>query len=106
MADKNEFGLARVQEISGHITDSLIESGKAEEIAMDVAFHMLDWHKDLLELLRYFKNPSEFTAEQVNYLLLGFLTHAPHHLVAASMLHTGSPVRDVFEIGAVESGHD
>ncbi len=102
MADKNEFGLARVQEISGHITESLIESGKAEKIAMDVAFHMLDWHKDLLELLQYFKNPSEFSAEQVDDLLMGFLTHAPSHIVAAKKLHTGMSVRDVFEIGAVE----
>ena len=103
MADKNEFGLARVQEISGHITESLIESGKAEEIAMDVAFHMLDWHDDLMKLLRYFKNPSEFTAEQVDDLLMGFLIHAPHHLAAAKKLHTGSTVTDVFGIGATDS---
>jgi hypothetical protein len=102
MAEKNEFGLAKMQVISSHIIDSLIESGKAEEVAWDVAFHMLDWHDDLIELLRYFKNPDSLTAEQVNDLLMDFLIHVPNHLAAAKVLHTCMPVTDVFEVGAVE----
>ncbi|MDF1808281.1 MAG: hypothetical protein P1U42_01145 [Phycisphaerales bacterium] len=102
MSDKEQPRLAPAMEISNFITQALSTSGKADEIAMDIAFHMTDWYEDLQELIRFYQNPSEYSAEQIDDLLMDFLIHAPHHLAAAKVLHTCAPVRDVFEIGAVE----
>ena len=102
MSDKNESGLAPALEISHFITQALSASGKADEIVMDIAFHMTDWYEDLQELIRFYQNPSKYSAEQIDNLLMDFLIHAPNHLAAAKVLHTCAPVRDVFEVGAVE----
>jgi hypothetical protein len=68
----------------------------------DIAFHMTDWLSDLRALLEVFETPESATDEKVTSTLMLFLVHAPAHIAAAAKLYTGEPVRDVFEVGAVD----
>ena len=69
--------------------------------ARDIAFHMTDWIDDLTALEAFYRNPGEFSAEDISELLLNFLLHAPDHLAAAKKLFSDLPVTDVFDVGAV-----
>lgn len=78
-----------------------LEAERSSAVARDVAFHMTDWLDDLSAYVDFCRNPSSYTPEQVNSILLAFLLHAPNHLAAASKLFADIPVTDVFGIGAV-----
>jgi hypothetical protein len=72
--------------------------------AAQAAFHLTDWIDDLRRVIELYGS-SEWNNEQAQKLLVAFVTHAPAHLAAAHRLILDSPVRDVFGIGAVESGN-
>lgn len=89
-------------EIRACIADAAItQVGLSPETARDVAFHLTDWLNDLDNFASFCEKPRDFSPEQVNGLLLAFLLHAPNHLAAAARLYTGTPVEDIFEVGAV-----
>jgi hypothetical protein len=69
----------------------------------DIAFHMTDWLHELSKLCAFFEVPDRLKPREVEELLLAFLIHAPNHVAAASKLMTGVPVRDVFDVGAVDT---
>jgi hypothetical protein len=73
-----------------------------EAVRQDIAFHMTDWLPSLEALVRVYQDPVSATEEQIRAALMEFLVHAPAHIAAAAKLLTGSPVTDVFDIGAVE----
>lgn len=89
----------------GRIWLAIVEACKTHGIrgqdAEDIAFHMTDWLADFDKLKAFFADPDSMAAEQVARDVLGVLIHMPHHLCAAAKLFTGTPVTDVFGIGAV-----
>jgi hypothetical protein len=78
------------------------ESSDPMVVATDIAFHMTDWLEDLERWDSFCREPEALSKTEINRLLVEFLVHVPNHLVAASKLHLGWPVSDVFEIGALE----
>jgi hypothetical protein len=73
--------------------------------AGDIAFHMTDWLEELSRFHAFCRAPGRRRPREVEELLLAFLIHVPSHLAAAARLMTGTPVGDVFEVGAVDCGH-
>jgi hypothetical protein len=65
---------------------------------------MTDWLDELSKLYAFFQAPDRLKPQEVEDLLLAFLIHAPNHVAAASKLMTGTPITDVFDVGAVEAG--
>lgn len=85
---------------------ALSEGDLSAPAAKDVAFHMTDWLDDLANYVKFCQDPASHADEQVNALLLALLLHAPNHLAAAAKLYADFPVRDIFEVGAVEVRDD
>lgn len=79
-----------------------LEKDYDEATRHDIAFHMTDWLPDLRALLRIYQDPVSATDELIASTLMTFLVHAPAHIAAAAKLFTGSPVEDLFGVGAVE----
>ncbi|NEO85751.1 MAG: hypothetical protein F6J87_16090 [Spirulina sp. SIO3F2] len=75
--------------------------GSAENLR-DIAFHMTDWLSDLKEWVKFCQNPAALSDDEVIDVLIGFLCHVPEHVAAAAKLSIDQPVRDIFDIGAVE----
>lgn len=73
----------------------------SESIASEVAFHMTDWLNELEEFHNFCHSPGALSSEELSGLLTNFLVHVPSHVAAAGKLYTGSPVTDVFKVGAV-----
>src|SRR5690554_5196467 len=93
---------SREQQLAERIADALHHGrflSKAE--AKEAAFHLTDWLTDLAELDELLNSPTQ-DAEGLQKALLAFTSHAPAHLAAAHWIVMGSPVTDVFEIGAVK----
>jgi hypothetical protein len=82
---------------------AISEGELAASVAKDVAFHMTDWLNDLSNYVKFCQAPATHTDEQVDSLLLALLQHAPNHLAAAAKLYADYPVKDIFDVGAVES---
>ena len=72
----------------------------------DAAFHMTDWLNDLKDWNSFCEKPESLTNEEVQDLLMGFLTHVPNHVAAAGKLVTGIPVTDIFDVGATVEDED
>jgi hypothetical protein len=72
-----------------------------KEIVDHIAFHMVDWSGDLGFLAALFLWPKRFTKEEISIGFYTFLQHAPDHLAAAAKLF-GTPVTDVFNLGALD----
>jgi len=87
------------QEVWTRIEESALARGLSETEAFDVAFHMLDWHNDLADLISFMKHPKSLTIEELEEMLAGFLIHAPNHIAAAAKLYTGYGIKDIFEAG-------
>ena len=66
----------------------------------DVIFHMTDWLEDLYNWSEFCANPNEYSPEELQKMLIKFLSHVPAHVAAACKLVTSLPVSDVFGIGA------
>jgi len=82
---------------------ALKEMGLTPEIARDVAFHMTDWLDDLHRYVKFCEAPETLTPEELDDLLLRFLSHVPNHLAAAAKLYADFPVADIFRVGATGS---
>lgn len=67
---------------------------------------MTDWLSDLKEWSEFCHNPSALSDDEVLDLLTGFLCHVPGHVAAAAKLTIDQPVRDIFDVGAVEILND
>lgn len=80
------------------------EAELSHQAAQDVAFHMTDWLADLEAFVQSCQRPEDFSAGQVDQLLLKFLVHVPNHLAAAAKLYADFPVTDIFAVGAVSHG--
>lgn len=81
---------------------ALLHDGHLHEAAADeAAFHLADWIGDLVEFNEMLVDPN-FDPEAAYGVILAFLAHAPHHLVAAAKIVYGYPTTDVFELGAVK----
>ncbi|MCA9303885.1 MAG: hypothetical protein KC996_07175 [Phycisphaerales bacterium] len=89
--------------VQRRLEKSCLEQGLGEETAHDVAFHMTDWSNDLIRLWAFCEDPDSFSFEEIDEMLMDLLVHAPNHLAAAARLYTGIGVRDIFEVGAVET---
>lgn len=87
----------------GILREKIIEAFRAEgcddNVAHDIAFHMLDWDDDLKALLKFYEHPDAFTNREIVRLIDEFLIHAPDHLVAAKKLAGAGATEDVFEVG-------
>ncbi len=90
--------------IRKRITEALREEGYGN--ADDIAFHMIDWYKDLDRLVKLFEDPNAVGSEEIERLLMDFLVHVPNHLAAASKLMLGFGVSDVFKVGAISDDLD
>jgi hypothetical protein len=72
--------------------------------AHDIAFHMTDWLDDLASFYEFCNEPSSKSSGEITKMLTGFLYHVPNHVAVAAKLYVDSPVRDIFGVGAVETG--
>lgn len=92
--------------IRDRIEQTLAEEGLSPERAHDVAFHMLDWRKELNALHELYSNIDDKPAEEIRKVLIDFLTHAPAHVNAARFLYELGGVEDVFELGLLRGSSD
>ena len=94
------------QEKTSAIRDRLFviaknKCGMSDEKASDFAFHMVDWADDLVELMEIYSHPEDRTDDQISDSLHRILVHIPNHIAAAGKILTDLPVRDIFEVGAL-----
>lgn len=73
--------------------------------ARDIAFHLTDWQADAILLLAIQWFPEHFKRDEIRRAAGMFLSHAPNHIAAAAKLY-GTPVTDVFGIGAIDGDDD
>lgn len=99
-----EIDASRVFQRIEHV--AAVEADLTQAIAHQVAFHMTDWLDDLEEYRTFVVDPSKFTDEEVNKLLIRFLIHVPNHVAAASKLFNDMVVTDVFGVGATTEPDD
>ena len=88
-------------EIQDAIVKSLKDIDIPFKVSDEIAFHMTDWLSGLSQWEQFCKNPKSLSSDELSDLLMGFLAHVPAHVAAASKLLSGSPVTDVFNVGAV-----
>ncbi|MFG0315116.1 MAG: hypothetical protein ACF8LL_13150 [Phycisphaerales bacterium] len=93
--DKVNPMLARIERVAK-------DQGLTDQEAFDSAFHMLDWLDDLRAFAAFCENPDSYTDEQLHQMLTGFLIHVPNHVAAAAKIYTGSGVKDIFGVGALD----
>jgi len=89
--------------VQRRLEESCLKQCLGEETAYDVAFHMTDWSDDLIRLWAFCEDPDSLSLEEIDEMLMDLLVHVPNHLAAAARLYTGTGVRDIFEVGAVET---
>jgi hypothetical protein len=88
--------------IRDRVQSALMHEGFLSEAeAGEAAFHMTDWLADLADLNDLLASEA-WEPEHARGVLMGFLSHAPHHLAAAARIVMDSPVEDVFKLGAVK----
>jgi hypothetical protein len=90
------------KEVWSRIEESALACGLSETEAFDVAFHMLDWHNNLADLISFLEHPESLTNEGLEEMLSAFLTHAPNHIAAAAKLYNGEGLKDIFGVGICE----
>ena len=62
----------------------------------NIGFHLTDWNSDAAFLLALLLYPEEFSHEEIEEGIEGFLIHAPNHMASAAKL-AGYPVQDIFD---------
>lgn len=94
--------LTREQQVAERIAEAL-HRGRfvPKAAAREAAFHFTDWLSDLDDLTELL-NSSTWDEASAQKILMAFVSHAPAHMAAAHRIVMGSPVTDVFEIGAVK----
>lgn len=75
------------------------------KVAQDIAIHLVDWQFDGLIIVAITMFPERFTQEEIRRGVIMFLVHAPDHIAAAAKLG-GWPVKDIFEVGALDGRED
>ncbi len=88
--------------MSTAITTALAEEFGIER-ADEIAFHLTDWSADAAFLVALALYPDQFTADEVEEGVRGFLIHAPNHIAAAATL-AGHPLQAIFKIGILSGG--
>lgn len=73
--------------------------------ARDLGFHLTDWNDDAAFIIALHLFPERFDVEEVEAGVTNFLVHAPNHIAAASKL-AGYPIKDIFEVGALDGEED
>ena len=84
--------------IASTITAALAAEDAGEEQVLhadQIAFHLTDWNAEAAFLVALHLFPERFTPEEIREGVLGFLLHAPHHVIAAARL-AGHPTEDIF----------
>jgi hypothetical protein len=71
------------------------------DVSRDIAFHLCDWAWDAAFLVALHLYPERFTRDEIEAGIGLLIIHAPNHLAAAAKL-AGSPVQDIFEVGALD----
>ncbi|HEY5448037.1 MAG TPA: hypothetical protein VIQ54_04770 [Polyangia bacterium] len=79
-----------------HLQAAVARTFELTDESLDVAFHLSDWREDAAALLAISLAPEHFTAEEIEECLMGFLLHAPNHVLAAANL-AGFPPADIFK---------
>ncbi len=100
---QEEQSRERLRGIVRTLCEAAERNGLPDETADEFAYHMTDWLDELDGLNRVFADPGSMTDEERDDAVMQFVIHAPAHLAAASRMYMGFPVRDVWEIGAVDS---
>ncbi len=95
-----EFDISAIRDRIAEVSRQ--EMGLSEAVAHDIGFHMTDWFDDFEDFSQFCENPGKLSDKEVGRLLGTYLNHVPHHLAAAAKLYTGSPVSDVFGVGATD----
>ena len=70
-----------------------------------IAFHLSDWGNDAAFIVALHLFPEKFSQEEIEKGIYQFLPHVPDHLAAAAKLF-GTPVTDVFDVGALDGEND
>jgi hypothetical protein len=73
------------QEVKAVLTSALIES-HSQEVAAEIAFHLVDWNSDAAFLVALHLYPERFTAEEIRAGVFSLLPHVPNHVTAAAKL--------------------
>lgn len=61
-----------------------LSSDVKQEIADEIAFHMVDWIDDAAFLIALHLSPERFTADEIEAGIGLFLAHVPAHIIAAA----------------------
>jgi hypothetical protein len=94
--DKTELVRKRIAEA---LSSSLgMEMAEADE----VAFHLIDWKRDLDELVKIYEKADELGDEYIQEIVIKFLAHVPNHVAAAKKLVGLGPIEDVFNVGVLK----
>jgi hypothetical protein len=92
--------------LSGGAVHSAIASALSadirQEVADEIAFHMVDWSYDAAFVVALHLFPERFTPEEIEAGIRLFLAHAPAHILAAAR-QMGYATDDVFEESDDES---
>jgi hypothetical protein len=70
--------------------------------AGEVAFHLIDWKRDLDELVKIYEKADELGDEHIQEIVINFLAHVPNHVAAAKKLVGLGPIEDVFNVGVLK----
>lgn len=88
--------------LRGGVVHSAIASALStdirEEVADEIAFHLVDWSYDAAFIVALHLFPERFTTEQIEAGIRLFLAHAPAHIIAAARM-MGYSTDDVFDEG-------
>ena len=67
----------------------------SEDVANEVAFHLIDWNSDAAFLIALMLFPEQFSKDEIMAGLIGFLVHVPNHVCGAST-RAGYQCEDIF----------
>ena len=81
----------------GVIASALTEQ-YGPELALDIAWHLVDWSEEGAFLLALQLAPERFTTLDIQTGVAMFLCDAPSHIAAAAKL-SGDPILDIWDLG-------
>lgn len=88
--------------LPGGVVHSAIKSALSahirDEVADEIAFHLVDWSYDAGFIVALHLFPERFTLEEIEAGIRLFLAHAPVHIIAAARM-MGYPIDDIFVEG-------
>jgi hypothetical protein len=85
-------------ELMQYISDAIYrETDIDKSICDQIAFHIIDWKKELIALYELEIEPENYNSEQVVQVIQRFLIHATEHSLAASELLLGYTPENIFK---------